>query len=199
VRTMYCAIALSVLAIGCTDLSAPPKASDQRSSESVVGGDLSGYIPTPAGWYHRSCVHQVDNGAFVEGNGRVHRPDGTSYVLPTCAYPKRMTISASEQVLRAPQAPTSLNPAWVEFALDTLTTGSSWGKITSSTNVPVSPTGSYARRGRLLHVPRPGKSDHDYPARPAVRQQRHVRGIVLDNGLVALRPELYLQHASPHQ
>ena len=137
---MSCAVALSVLVIGCTDLSAPPKASDQRLGEGAVGGDLSGYMPTPAGWYHQSCVHQVDNGAFVEGNGRVHRPDGTSYVLPACAYPKRMSVLQSDQVV---QAPTSLNPAWVEFALDTLATGSSWGKITSNTNVPVSPTGSY--------------------------------------------------------
>ncbi len=40
--------------------------------------------PTPAGWYPRSCVHEIPDGAYVDINNVVHLKDGTTYQIPRC-------------------------------------------------------------------------------------------------------------------
>ncbi len=45
------------------------------------------YVATPAGLYHRSCVHLIDEGAVLEANNRVRVKGGASYQIPDCAYP----------------------------------------------------------------------------------------------------------------
>jgi hypothetical protein len=45
-----------------------------------------GYVRTPAGYTHKSCVHEVEDGATVDADGVVTRADTSTYALPKCAY-----------------------------------------------------------------------------------------------------------------
>jgi hypothetical protein len=64
------------------------------------------YLPTPAGYYHRTCIHDVENGSTVDQHGNVTLPDGSAYQTPPCRYRARSNLSASQPV----------DNGWVEAA-----------------------------------------------------------------------------------
>src|SRR6266498_496073 len=74
------------LLVGCTDraqvVTAPSDASLQAGNR-----QLPGYVSTPAGWFHKSCVHEIPAGARVSIDHVVTRRDGTKYQIPHCRYP----------------------------------------------------------------------------------------------------------------
>src|SRR3982074_3371885 len=91
--TAYATLALTI-ATGCkTTLphrTAPsPKSAtaaaspDPDSATAAIAADTD-WIRTPAGLYHRSCVHEIPDGAVVGMDNVVRRRDGTSYTLPPC-------------------------------------------------------------------------------------------------------------------
>jgi hypothetical protein len=45
------------------------------------------WVLTPRGYYHHTCVQDIGDDARVDEEGTIHRPDGTTFRLPTCAYP----------------------------------------------------------------------------------------------------------------
>jgi len=53
---------------------------------------LEEYVPTPGGYLHSSCVHNVGNNAIVtpleNGEFHVQREDETETMIPKCGYPK---------------------------------------------------------------------------------------------------------------
>src|SRR6266568_4644975 len=70
--------------VACTEKAVPPDA-----PRSVLMGDASpgpDFVATPAGWFHRSCVHEIPNGAKVDAAGNVTRADGTTFQIPKCQY-----------------------------------------------------------------------------------------------------------------
>src|SRR2546425_8344311 len=80
---------LGVLAsmVGCTEPAGlNPGTSSTRASQPAPEVRAN-YVRTPAGWYHRSCVHEIEEGALVEKDGLVRRRDGTTYQIPKCLYP----------------------------------------------------------------------------------------------------------------
>jgi len=63
-----------------------------QSTDMAVGAVIEvpdDYVATPAGWYHRSCVHEIEDGALVGKDGLVTRRDGAIYQLTRCLYPVR--------------------------------------------------------------------------------------------------------------
>src|SRR6266567_2633759 len=74
------------LTAGCGESpSAPPSSSISTSKAALQ--DPSDYVPTPAGWMHRSCVHVIGNDACLDDRtGIVTRQDGSTYVIPKCQY-----------------------------------------------------------------------------------------------------------------
>src|SRR5690242_2937024 len=58
-----------------------------------------GYVLTPAGWFHSSCVHEIPAGARVSINHVVTRKDGTSYQIPKCLFPAFLTLPHGRQRL----------------------------------------------------------------------------------------------------
>ncbi len=118
----------------------------------------SEYVATPAGWYHRSCVHEIPNGAHVGPSGLVTRPDGSIFQIPKCLHPAYPNLpGASGPIVFAP--PT--NNGWIEYASDRLPPGNNYAQLTASWKVPTVPTGSYS--GTQVFYSFPGIEDIDDP------------------------------------
>jgi hypothetical protein len=117
--------------------SAPNAAADQAGlGAAEMGPD---YVATPAGWYHRSCVHEVPNGAHMSAAGVVTRTDGSAFQTPLCSHPAYSVV--------ARLAGSAANPvnsiSWVEWATGTLSPGNSYRQLTAVWKVPPAPTGVY--------------------------------------------------------
>lgn len=50
-------------------------------------GVPQGYVVTPFGFFHPSCVHRVGRDQVLLGDGRIERADGTSLPVRACTYP----------------------------------------------------------------------------------------------------------------
>lgn len=128
-------------AAGCSEPTSAPDVI--RTERRQVTGPPADYVTTPAGLYHRSCVHEVEPGAVIERDGRVRRPNKTSYRVPDCLYP---VIDARVPGSVAPEASqikgaTPTNSGWIEYAI--LNTTSSWSRIVANWNVPLPPLAPY--------------------------------------------------------
>jgi len=76
----------------------------------------AGYVQTPSGFRHRSCVHGVESGATVSKgkNGElvVKHVNGSGYIIPACFYPPltRKVLSALKKT------PNRLgDTGWIEY------------------------------------------------------------------------------------
>jgi hypothetical protein len=101
-------------------------------------GVPEGYVITPFGYFHPSCVLHVAEGETLLADGRIlQRADGTLENIPACQYPH---YAASGKILAAGatkvESPT-IN-GWVESA--SVTTSTSYGEIVADWIVPPAPT-----------------------------------------------------------
>jgi hypothetical protein len=132
-------IVLSIAA--CSEPGSAPDAVESELRQ--VSTPPADYVTTPAGLYHRSCVHEVAPGAVIERGGVVRRPDRTTYRVPDCAYPV-IGGRAARSAVPDPwpiRAPSPTNSGWIEQA--TVNTNSAWSRITANWNVPLVPLAPY--------------------------------------------------------
>jgi len=108
-----------------------PARTQARSGES----DL---MPTPAGWYHSDCVHEVPNGAHGDIHRRVHLPDGRSYQIPLCSHPGRV---APPGPLPGARSTKPVLNGWLESA--EYQPGGALGNINASWHVPAAPVEAF--------------------------------------------------------
>ena len=102
-----------------------------------------GYVVTPFGYFHPSCVvHLVEGEELLEGGQVIQRADGTSYTVPVCGYP-RYTARGQMIASGSPVKPPEIAHSWV--VTGETVGGSSYGEIAANWNVPNSPT-SYDRQ-----------------------------------------------------
>lgn len=97
-RTAYPTLAL-IIFTGCQKASLPnattaapqiaaaAAAPAADSATAAIAADTD-WIRTPAGLVHRSCVHEIPEGAVVRKDS-VRRRDGTTYALPVCRFKAR--------------------------------------------------------------------------------------------------------------
>src|SRR5262249_50960813 len=127
----WVALAASTSLIACTgDVSDEDPNAEDESSAAVE--DASGYVATPAGFYHASCVHEIEDDATVDDDTDiVTRADGSTYQLPPCGYPVRM------QPLSADSTEPQVN-SWVVDGEKQVT---GWVKdVTAEWTVPAQPS-----------------------------------------------------------
>lgn len=137
-------VALLVLT-ACSDQTTPAAARTGARANAVAMGQQavaprSQLVLTPDGWYHRSCVHEVPNGAFVHmRTGTVTRPDGSTYKVGKCLYPGRRHANGVRDY-------SPVDNGWIEYAEDetSLGAGQWYGSITAKWTVPDAPLGTYA-------------------------------------------------------
>lgn len=138
------------LLAACTDRSAPLSTeSPSAALDQVTGGEE--WIATPAGWYHRSCVHEIAAGAtFRPADLRVTRSDGTGYQLPPCAYPHY-------SVLRQVTPPRT--GGWYLVAVDSLAPTAEVADLRATWAVPAPPV--QPDTGQQLYYAFPGLQNGD--------------------------------------
>jgi hypothetical protein len=96
-----------------------------------------GYVVTPFGYFHPSCVREVASEDTVLADGRVQHVDGTvDAKAPVCGYPRYS--SRGEIVTAGPKLPT-ITHSWIESA-NSINTTSPFGELTANWNVPPAPT-----------------------------------------------------------
>lgn len=96
-------------------------------SPAAQAASLQGYVNTPFGLYHASCVYDVGDGASVDADGTVERADGSRFQLPECQYLRYSSVVT----------PAETN-GWVE---DADWTSSTWVReLTSDMDVPTAPS-----------------------------------------------------------
>ena len=96
-----------------------------------------GYLITPFGYFHPSCVRAVASGDTVLADGRVQHVDGTvDTEAPVCQYP---SYTAGGEMLAASEAKgLTISHAWVEY-VDTYDT-TEYAELTGNWPVPSAPT-----------------------------------------------------------
>ncbi len=117
-----------------------------------------GYVITPFGYFHPSCVRMLAEGETLLADGRVEHPDGTvETTASVCNYPHYTPTGslAADTVDASGGTPLVIN-GWLEFI--SATTTKSYGKITAAWAVPPEPTGN---DGQTLFF-FPGFEDYDH-------------------------------------
>jgi hypothetical protein len=110
---------------GCGDAESGGVDDDGDTVIFGASSDPDDYIRTPAGMFHRSCVHSVPAGATVNDRGRVTLKNGQSLETPPCLYPARPDrpwagrptelSTTREPTLPPPSADPTIN-GWVAYS-----------------------------------------------------------------------------------
>jgi hypothetical protein len=163
ISAMLTVAALLAGLAGCSEPASSPDESAPPSFVKEAPAAPDDYVPTPAGWYHRSCVHGVENGAKVGKDGEVTRKNGSKYRIPGCAHPVRASkdgpalppaIDRSAPAMDRAAPPPTIT-GWVEYASRLQPAGSWYKQITANWTVPVSPLAYYVS-SQLVYYTFPG-------------------------------------------
>jgi len=138
---------LAVLIMFSASLSGQGTAPAFASDVAIAGPDRppevpEGYVITPFGYFHLSCVFRIEEGETLLADGRVQHADGTVETnVPVCSYPHYTPTGLL--VTRNPVSETSgtnvpIIDGWLEYV--SATTSTSYGEITATWTVPPQPT-----------------------------------------------------------
>jgi hypothetical protein len=121
-RTVIGLLLAGVLGCGGEAVSEDPSggAADPGKADGVVA-DADGYVLTPAGYYHRSCVYEIAPDDSVREDGTIDHVDGSSTRLAPCQFPIRRAAPAVVPTIdgwleaadwMSPSPVTSLSARW---------------------------------------------------------------------------------------
>ncbi len=122
-RTVSSAVvAGALLLMGCgTELGPPPSASGEPMASTSDELQKSGFVQTPFGFVHSSCVREVDENVTIDGD-RLIAADASEQTLSPCRHPvvRRASLTTGRidgwveaANWAAPVAPTALSATWV--------------------------------------------------------------------------------------
>jgi len=146
-------LGLAVL-VGCTDEETPisPNAPATPEAEAALVSNQENVAPkdelvaTPNGWYHKSCVYELPDGAKQDREGVVTLKDGPIFELPKCLFPGKRTADGYRIEPRRQggthRIPDPVNDGWMEYAYETVS-GHTFSEITAEWVVPEDPDTSY--------------------------------------------------------
>ena len=136
---MAAAVCLSIAFLASTTAYAQAPAGPNRPAEVPEG-----YVITPFGYFHPSCVRQLAEGETLLSDGRViQHADGTLETVSVCGYPRYTTRGEVEIAGAAGVLPPTISHSWIESA-DT-TTSSSYGELKATWTVPPGPTSNHGQ------------------------------------------------------
>lgn len=147
-RSNNCSLAgvalLAVLLMFSASLSGQGTAPAFASNVALAGPDRpaevpEGYVITPIGYFHPSCVLRIEDGETLLADGRVEHADGAiEAIAPVCSYlhytPTGLPLPTD--VREASGVP--IIRGWLEYV--SATTSTSYGEITATWTVPPQPT-----------------------------------------------------------
>jgi hypothetical protein len=114
----------------------------------------AGYVQTPAGLTHASCVHEIPHGSTVDADGNVQDAKGAVLArYDPCGY--KPTLKFGTQVHESPAASSTTQTSsptvngWVSWVKQTIPSGSTtWNFLATGITVPPDPI---RRTGQLLY------------------------------------------------
>ncbi len=160
-------LGLVTSAAGCREpASIMPDKSAGEANPALIGVP-DDYVVTPAGWYHRSCVHEIEDGAVVDINRLVRRRDGTSYQIPDCLYPVLSTRPG-----RNGHSP--VNNGWIEYGYTNQPAGNWYRELAATWGVPPVPVASYS--GTQVYFTFPGLQSSAFIIQPVIQYGRSSAG-----------------------
>jgi hypothetical protein len=140
-------IAIGLTTFGCGEMADPSGQEGDISPQPLVENakptvDADGYVLTPMGRYHQSCVHGVPAGAEVT-QGQVRKKTGEVLErFSPCAYVPRETPSTAKA--RTSGAPVPTINGWIESVDATAITSTAgvqyFDGLTAQWTVPATPT-----------------------------------------------------------
>jgi hypothetical protein len=148
--TLVGILAVAVVAVvsSCSDPISPPSPSADVQRNASKDAARNGYVMTPAGFFHRSCIHEIPEGALVDSNLRVIRKNGSTYQIPRCLYPPFTTPASlfrsgteSASALRTATVAATATNGYLEIAQTIV--GGPYKSISSNWLVPPTPVLSY--------------------------------------------------------
>jgi hypothetical protein len=137
-------VILAVLFMFSASLSGQATAPALATNVAVAGPDRppqvpDGYVVTPFGYFHPSCVFEIEDGARLLADGRVEHTDGTVDArVPVCGYPHYTAtgLLVTEDLSGAIGRTPAIN-GWLEYVSTTTTT--SYNSIEATWVVPPLP------------------------------------------------------------
>ncbi len=103
-------------------------------------GVPAGYVITPFGYFHPSCVRSLAEGETLLANGRVRHADGSvGTKIPVCSYPHYTAagLAVTEDLKDARGRKTPRISGWLEYI--STTTDTWYGEISATWTVPPAP------------------------------------------------------------
>lgn len=164
-RALWTLVAAAVAAACAESPTAVSRSNQSVKTEVALVSAQGDYVATPAGWYHRSCVHEIPDGARWDTAGVVTRRDGSVYRIPPCAYASYPLNQPPSGVGMAPQTPT--NSGWIEYAYVTVAPPDWFHQLTAYWTVPAAPVGQYS--GTQVFYSFPGLQSASYIIQPVVQ------------------------------
>ncbi len=134
---------LVVLFMGSASLSGQATAPALARNVTTAGPNRpaevpEGYVITPSGYFHPSCVRMIEEGETLLADGRVEHPDGTVGAnVPVCSYP-HYTPTGLLVPADGRKASGAEVDGWLEYV--SATTTISYGEIAATWVVPPAPT-----------------------------------------------------------
>jgi hypothetical protein len=150
--------------VGCSEpSSSPPTQPHTTAQKELVTTDEppAGYVPTPAGWFHLSCVHNVPDSLAVDASGAVHARGGAElYQIPRCnfapyRFPQPSLAASPRPLTSAPEVSGYDEVAWAH--VDNFQFSPSGGpvgvmELDADIVVPSAPTGDYSSVGPIYYA-----------------------------------------------
>jgi hypothetical protein len=104
----------------------------------LPAGVPDGYVITPFGYFHPSCVRRLLKGeSFVSDGHFIRHADGSFEQVPECGYPRFDPRGGRLAAVSGP--PPEISHAYVEYASVFAASGSSFGELKATWQVPPSP------------------------------------------------------------
>jgi hypothetical protein len=152
-------------AAACTEKPAPVSVEALPGPPAVGMLVSQDYVPTPAGWFHRSCIHEVPDNARIATRSRVvTRRDGSTYQVPACTHPSyrtRPVVSRS-----GGEQPPPVASGWIESASDYLVGSNRYSLLMAKWTVPAAPVGGYS--AYQVYYTFPGFQSSEYINQPVL-------------------------------
>ena len=136
-RTYTLLVTLAAMSLCLTFLASSMAYAQVPVGPNRPAGVPAGYVITPFGYFHPSCVRQVAKGETLLADGRVlQHANGTLENIPACEYP-HYAASGAIVTAGATKVESPAINGWVESA--SVTTSTSYGEIIATWTVPPAP------------------------------------------------------------
>jgi len=154
-KTLSLALLVAGGIVGCDSPPSPTSPDGPTTSNSearrIPGQDALApqeeLVATPNGYYHRSCVHEIPNGARENRDGTITEMGGAATELPECLYPGQRTaegVRIRRSLTQGWRSQTPDNNGWIEWSQDGLSGGHTFSELSADWIVPDDPSSGYS-------------------------------------------------------